>query len=112
MPSEKRQRQDEGRLLRLEEQRSATQKVQRKRQFRTLGIILAAVVAVAGLFAIFSSDGADDDVDTAGEGTTTTTTVADDGDNGPAIGTTPCPPAEGAAERTTTFDSGPEACIV
>ena len=32
MPSEKRQRQDEGRLLRLEAQRAATQKVQRKRQ--------------------------------------------------------------------------------
>jgi len=110
MPSDKRQRQDEGRLLRLEEQRVATQKVQRKRQFRTLGIILAAVLAVAGLVAIFSSDDADE-VDTAGEGTTTTT-AAEDGGGGPAIGTTPCPPAEGAAERTTTFESGPEACIV
>src|SRR6187431_377977 len=69
MPSEKRQRQDEGRLLRLEEQRVATQKVQRKRQFKTLGFILAGVLVVAGLFAIFSAD--DAEVDTA-DGTTTT----------------------------------------
>jgi cyclophilin family peptidyl-prolyl cis-trans isomerase len=110
MPSEKRQRQDEGRLLRLEEQRVATQKVQRKRQFRTLGIIIAAVLAVAGLVAIFSADDADD-VDTAGDASTTTT-ASEDGGGGPAIGTTPCPPMDGAEERTTTFESGPEACIV
>ena len=60
MPSEKRQRQDEGRLIRLEEQRSATQKVQRKRQARTLGLIIGAIVVVAGGIAIFSADDADD----------------------------------------------------
>ena len=49
MPSEKRQRQDEGRLLRLEEQRVATQKVQRKRQFRTLAIILGGGPGRGGL---------------------------------------------------------------
>jgi cyclophilin family peptidyl-prolyl cis-trans isomerase len=107
MPSEKRQRQDEGRLLRLEEQRAATQKVQRKRQLRSLVVILALVLAVAGAIALFSADDADD-ADTATEGTTTSTATTT-GD--PAIGTTPCPPAEGAEERTTTFESGPEACI-
>jgi cyclophilin family peptidyl-prolyl cis-trans isomerase len=120
MPSEKRQRQDEGRLLRLEEQRVATHKVQRKRQFRTLGIILAAVLAVAGLVAILSSDDADD-VDTAGE-ETTTSTVAEASDApgvevvlpgaGAAItGETPCPPADGSAERTTSFEQAPPMCI-
>ena len=108
MPSEKRQRQDEGRLLRLEEQRAATQKVQRKRQFRGIAIILIVIVAIAGVIAIFSADDADD-VDTAADGTSTTTTAPPAGD--PAIGTTPCPPAEGTAERTTTFESGPDACI-
>ena len=48
MPSEKRQRQDEGRLMRLEAQRTATQKVQRKRQARTIGLIVGAVIVVAG----------------------------------------------------------------
>jgi cyclophilin family peptidyl-prolyl cis-trans isomerase len=106
MPSEKRQRQDEGRLLRLEEQRAATKKVQRTRQFKTLAVIIGGVLLIAGAIAIFSADDADD-VDTAGETTTTGDGVPGD----PAIGTTPCPPAEGAAERTTTFESGPEACI-
>ena len=109
MPSEKRQRQDEGRLLRLEEQRAATQKVQRRRQFRYLGFILGAIVVVAGAISIFSADDADEPVDSADSSTTTTTTA--EATPGPAIGTTPCPPAEGAAERTTTFESGPEACI-
>jgi cyclophilin family peptidyl-prolyl cis-trans isomerase len=111
MPSEKRQRQDEGRLLRLEEQRVAAQKGQRRRQAKTLGLILAGVLVVAGLFAIFAADDADDSVDTAG-GSTTTTTAGDAATPGdPAIGTAPCPPVEGAEERTTTFESGPQACI-
>jgi peptidyl-prolyl cis-trans isomerase B (cyclophilin B) len=125
MPSEKRQRQDEGRLLRLEEQRVATQKVQRKRQFKTLGIILGAVLVVAGLFAIFSAD--DADVDTAGDGTTTTaaddstSTTASDTTPGVEVvlpgagasitGETPCPPADGSAERTTSFEQAPPTCI-
>ena len=40
MPSEKRQRQDEGRLQRLEAQRAEDAKGQRKRQARNIGIIL------------------------------------------------------------------------
>jgi cyclophilin family peptidyl-prolyl cis-trans isomerase len=114
MPSDKRQRQDEGRLLRLEEQRLATQKVQRKRQFKSLGLILGGIIVVAGALAIFGSD-SNKTVDTAAEGTTSTTadgsstTAAGAGD--PAIGDSPCPPPEGAEGRTTTFASGPQACI-
>lgn len=124
MPSEKRQRQDEGRLLRLEEQRVTTNKAQRKRQFRTLGIIIGAVVVVAGLFAIFSAD--DADVDTAGDGTTTTAATAGDAvtsDTRPGVevvlpgagasitGETPCPPEDGSAERATSFEQPPPTCI-
>ena len=48
MPSDKRQRQDEGRLLRLEAQRVVDQKDQRKRQVRTLGMILGGVLLEIG----------------------------------------------------------------
>jgi len=123
MPSEKRQRQDEGRLLRLEEQRAATQKTQRKRQFRGLAVILGGVLAVAGAIAIFSADDADDDVD-AGATTTTPEDSPDvTGPDAPGVevllpgagasitGETPCPPADGSAERTTSFEQPPPTCI-
>ncbi len=119
MPSDKRQRQDEGRLLRLEEQRVVTQKVQRKRQFKTFGMILGGVVLAAGGWAIFSADDATVD--------TSDTTVAGDptatGSDAPAVdivlpgpgasvtGATPCPAADGSAERTTSFEDAPPMCI-
>ncbi len=119
MPSEKRQRQAEGRLLRLEEQRVVTQKVQRKRQFKTLGMILGGIVVAAGAWAIFSADDATVD--------TSDTTVADGptvtGPDAPAVdivlpgagasvsGDTPCPAADGSAERTTSFEKAPPMCI-
>ena len=116
MPSEKRQRQDEGRLIRLEEERSATQKVQRKRQARTLGLIIGAIVVVAGGIAIFSADDADDDTShrcerqprhhrADGE------TVVLPGPGASITGETPCPPSDGSAERTTEFEQAPPMCI-
>jgi cyclophilin family peptidyl-prolyl cis-trans isomerase len=114
MPSEKRQRQDEGRLLRLEEQRLVAQKQQRGRQFRTLGLILGAVVAVAGAFALFSADDADDasTTTTAPELTTTTNpNVILPGEGASVTGETPCPEADGSSERTTSFEQPPPMCI-
>jgi peptidyl-prolyl cis-trans isomerase B (cyclophilin B) len=110
MPSEKRQRQDEGRLLRLEEQRAATQKTQRKRQFRSLVVILALVLAVAGAIALFSSDGADDSAATTST-TSDAVEVVYPGPGAAITGETPCPPADGTAERTTSFEQTPPTCI-
>ena len=59
--------------MRLEEQRAATQKVQRKRQARTLGLIIGAIVVVAGGIALFSADDADDASTTDTSDTTDTT---------------------------------------
>ena len=111
MPSEKRLRQDEGRLMRLEQERQATQRVQRKRQARTLALIVGAIVVAAGAIAIFSADDAEDT-------STSDTTVPEDArtvvlpEPGETItGETPCPPADGSAERTTTFEQAPPMCI-
>ena len=113
MPSDKRQRQDEGRLLRLEAQRVVDQKDQRKRQVRTLGMILGGVLLVAGAFAIFSGHPANDV-------TTTSSTTATTAAGGTVVlpkpgktitGATPCPAADGSAIRTTTFAKAPPVCI-
>ena len=116
MPSEKRQRQDEGRLLRLEAQRAATRKDQRKGQLRTLLLLLGAVVVVAGGIAIFSGG---DDESTSTTGSTTTTTAVPGAsveiplpEPGRALtGETPCPAADGSSERTTSFELGPTYCL-
>src|SRR5262245_41949350 len=114
MPSEKRQRQDEGRLMRLEAQRSVTQKVQRKRQVRTLGLIVGAIVLVAAGIALFSADDADEASTEDTSSTTATTgseTVVLPGAGASITGETPCPPADGSAERTTAFEQAPPMCI-
>jgi cyclophilin family peptidyl-prolyl cis-trans isomerase len=116
MPSEKRQRQDEGRLMRLEQQRSVAQKDQRKRQARTLGLIIGAIVVVAGGIALFSADDADDEASTSDTSETTDTTTGDStvvlpGAGASITGETPCPPADGSAERTTEFEQAPPMCI-
>ena len=114
MPSEKRQRQDEGRLLRLEAQRAETQKVQRKRQFRTLALIIGGIVVAAGLVAVLSADDADDTSTSDSSSTTDTTgseTVVLPGAGASITGETPCPAADGSAERTTSFEQAPPMCI-
>jgi peptidyl-prolyl cis-trans isomerase B (cyclophilin B) len=112
MPSEKRQRQDEGRLQRLEEQRVAAKQTQRKRQGLTLVLILVALLVVAGLISILSGDD-EDDVSTEGTDTTEEATdeATDDtsGEAASVYGTTPCP-VEGT-ESAPPFDSPFEQCI-
>jgi len=110
MPSDKRQRQDEGRLLRLEAQRVAAQKTQRKSQLRTLGFIVGGVVLVAGAFAIFTGDKPGDSASTS-TSTTTPSPVILPGAGASITGETPCPAADGSAERTTSFENPPPMCI-
>jgi len=115
MPSDKRQRQDQARLLRLEEERQSAHKA-RQRSGAKWGVMAVVGVAVVGLVIALLSGGDDDDVATGDATTTTvdaeaTTTSVASTPGDPAIGSTPCPPADGSAEPTTTFESGPEACI-
>jgi cyclophilin family peptidyl-prolyl cis-trans isomerase len=114
MPSDKRLRQEEGRLMRLEAERLASQRVQRKRQARTLGLIVGAIVLAAGAIAIFSADDAEDTSTTDTTETTDTTapsTVVLPGSGASITGETPCPAEDGSAERTTDFEQAPPMCI-
>jgi cyclophilin family peptidyl-prolyl cis-trans isomerase len=125
MPSEKRQRQDEGRLARLEQQQIETRRSQRGKQAKGLGLLLAAVVVVAFLVSILGKDDKADEVSTDATSTTVagdeTTTTAGDGTSPVQVvlpgaglsvtGETPCPPADGSAERTTGFEQAPPTCI-
>lgn len=126
MPSEKRQRQDEGRLARLEQQQIESRRSQRRKQGRNLVMLLVALVAVAFAISVFSGDDSSTDV-TAGSSDTTDSTVADGTSStgagpspievvlpgaGAAItGETPCPAADGSSERTTSFEQAPPMCI-
>lgn len=122
MPSEKRQRQDEGRVARLEAQRQAQRRAQRSRNLRTVLILVGALVLVALAISLLSGD--DDEVSTeddpATEGEATDDPSEDPGASpelvlpgaGASItGETPCPPDDGSADRTTSFEQAPPMCI-
>lgn len=125
MPSEKRQRQDQGRQARLEQQHAATKRSQRGRQFRGLAVLLVGLVIVAFLVSVLSGDDDDGPTDVSADDTTTSTTAADDGEDstpttvqvvlpgaGASVtGETPCPEADGSSERTTGFEQAPPTCI-
>jgi cyclophilin family peptidyl-prolyl cis-trans isomerase len=124
MPSDKRQRQDEGRLARLEQQQIENRRSQRVRQARSLGLLLGAIIIAALAISILSGD---DDAEVSSEDTSTTTVAGDEetsttaaGDAvevvlpGPGksiTGETPCPAADGSSERTTGFEQAPPTCI-
>lgn len=118
MPSEKRQRQDEGRLLRLEAERAATTRSQRSRQLRNVGILVGVVLLVAFAISVLTKDDGDD-VEATDSSSSSTTTVPDGSPvsipipaAGASIsGVTPCPAADGSEERTTTFEQAPPTCI-
>jgi cyclophilin family peptidyl-prolyl cis-trans isomerase len=123
MPSDKRQRQDEGRLARLEEQRTAERRSQRRHQLRNLLILLGALILAAFLISVLSGDddtevSSGDDTSTTAEDDTSTTgpegspvQIVLPGEGAAITGDTPCPPADGSAERTTSFEKAPPTCI-
>jgi cyclophilin family peptidyl-prolyl cis-trans isomerase len=122
----KRQRQKAGRQARLAAQETAVKRKQSKRRGITIVVALAVFLAVAFLISVLVG-GDDEETVATGDSTTTTidelaatstsvddsasTTAADTEADAFAYGTTACPPAEGTAERLTTFDAPPAQCI-
>lgn len=119
MATEKRQRQDAGRALRQQQLQTQTKKQQRNRSMRGFGIVLGLVALGAVLISIFAGGGDDDDpvategstTSVAGEETASTVLVEYPGPGEAITGDTPCPPADGAVERTTSFEKAPPTCI-
>jgi cyclophilin family peptidyl-prolyl cis-trans isomerase len=125
MPTEKRQRQDQGRLARLEAERQAQRRAQRNKNVRNLLILLGALVLVALAISLLSGDDGEDEVSTEGTTTTTEEGATDDTSEDPVApaevilpgagasitGETPCPPEDGSADRTTSFEQAPPMCI-
>ena len=134
MGTAKRERQKAGRQARLEAQEAEQSAAKRKRTIIRGAILLVAFIAVA--FGISRLVGKDNNNDTVSSGTTvaagaattgaggTDTTVAGASTTaastastvttiaGKAVtGDTPCPPSDGSAERTTSFEKAPPMCI-
>lgn len=107
MGTAKRERQKAGRQSRREQAAVEAKKQKSRAQFRNYGVLAVVLVAIVVFFLL---RGGDDDEATrpaTGATGTTTTTVA------PAAtyGTTPCPPVEGSAERTSAFADSFRQCI-
>jgi cyclophilin family peptidyl-prolyl cis-trans isomerase len=121
----KRERQKAGRQSRLEAQEAEQASARRKRLIIRGAILL--VVFIAGAFLVSQVFGSDDDDTAVSTGTTatgasttaastetttgSTVTTATTIPGGAITGETPCPPADGSAERITTFEQAPPMCI-
>ncbi|HVE46208.1 MAG TPA: peptidylprolyl isomerase, partial [Acidimicrobiales bacterium] len=111
MPNQKRQRKKQGRQARQEEIR-AQQKRQARRKKTMFGV--GIVVFIALMAALFSGDDASkakkvaagDSTSTTAAGGTTTTAPTDE-----KVSATPCPAADGTAEKKISFDGVPPVCI-
>jgi cyclophilin family peptidyl-prolyl cis-trans isomerase len=120
MGTDKRERQKAGRQARIEAARVAQKKADQRAKILRIGILIAVVVVAIGGVAIFQKNKSED-VATSGDEAGTTTT-APGAAGGPAAvpapgegktisGDTPCPAADGSAERTTKFEKAPPMCI-
>ncbi len=113
MPTDKRERQRAGRESRRQAAREAQRKAARRRQVISIVVLLAIVVGV-GL--AISATGSDDTSDVTTGSSSTTVAEKDPADPGAdadvsKVGTSECPPAEGAAEPKKSFDGRPKDCL-
>jgi cyclophilin family peptidyl-prolyl cis-trans isomerase len=120
MGTTKRQRQKEGRQVRLEAAMAARKRARRNRSVRNIAIFVVLFLGGAFLFATLLRDDSTPvstgDASTSTVAVTTSSTVP-----GPTItapppgatltGATPCPAADGSSPRTTTFAQAPPSCI-
>ena len=120
VPTQKRQRKREGHQARQAAAAAARRRRQARRT-RTIAGGFLALVLVAGLAVVV---GGGDDQEVASTGPTTTVVGASTSavpkkpvelppvPAGASIkGDTPCPPADGSAQRTTSFEKPPPPCV-
>jgi cyclophilin family peptidyl-prolyl cis-trans isomerase len=118
--TDKRERQKELHRTRAEEARRQAARDRRRRQILTIGLPVVGALVVATVITALTGGNDDTEVATQDSTAVTTTTAADGaqpavlagpGPGASITGETPCPPADGSAERTTSFEQPPPMCI-
>ena len=113
MGTEKRERQKAGRQQRIEEARQAERRAGARRRAIGFGILIAVVFGGAYLFSVLQDDDGGGDeaatTTTAASGVPVTITIPPPGES--VTGETECPPVDGSAERTTSFENPPPDCL-
>lgn len=107
MGTDKRIRKKENRRQRLDDLAKQQQRRRTRKNIIRLAVVLTAIVGVA--FIIWVSG--EDDSTTTGD-TTVTTSAAQVAQGETVVGETPCPPADGASERASSFENAPQNCLV
>ena len=120
LPTQKRDRKRQGHQAR----QAAIAAARKRKQARTRAIAVGflALVLIAGVAVLVDPGGDDQDVASTGPATTMAgapaTTVAKKPVDLPPVapgasvrGDTPCPPADGSAPRTTSFEKPPPLCV-
>ena len=123
MPTNKRERKRAGHQARQAAAAAASRR-RRARRSRAIAGAFLALVLVAGVAVVVSGgndsqDVASTDTSTTVNGQSNSTTAAKKPVDLPPVppgqslkGDTPCPPADGSAPRTTTFEKAPPLCVV
>lgn len=106
MPSSKRERQRAGRDARREAAKAAQRRAQRRRQIITIVVLFVVILGIGILINVTGDDDKGTDV-AAGD---KTSDKKDDGSTD-KFGDTACPPADGSAERKTSFPEAPANCL-
>jgi cyclophilin family peptidyl-prolyl cis-trans isomerase len=123
MGSTKRQRQKEGRAARLEAAYAEHRRARNRRRILTFVVVVAVFLGGAFVLSLVLDDDDSGEVATGDTSTTAGDTSSDTStpseqavlepvpDGAAVTGETPCPPADGSAERTSTFENPPPMCI-
>jgi cyclophilin family peptidyl-prolyl cis-trans isomerase len=115
VPTEKRQRQKQGRQSQRQAAVAAQRRAERRRKIVSIVLVIAFVAAgAAGIFGLLTRSSDDDKTTT----TTPTTASGPSPEKVPPVaagaklsGDTPCPKPDGSSPRTTQFEKAPPMCI-
>jgi cyclophilin family peptidyl-prolyl cis-trans isomerase len=122
MGSAKRERQKQGRQVRLEQAMAEQKRRDRMRSVRNIGLIVVAIIVALLVTSRFFGDDDKQPVDTTASAASsssseaaTSTTAATATSSGPpaafAYGTGACPNADGSSPKTIDFTAAPQLCI-
>lgn len=108
MGSEKRERQKAGRSARMAEEQRESRRAGRRRR---IGLGLVGAVVVVGVLLLLSNRTDDDSTPSSTTAGSAPVAITVPEPGATITGETPCPPADGSAERTTRFEKAPPECI-